>query len=111
MKTIRNGKVAVLYSPGFGAGWYTWNDYHTDGDGSKREFLLFGDEYLISLIEAGHMNHALNYAKSVLGEDFYYGGFEDIAIEWLDVGTRFIITEYDGSESIQTENATAWETA
>ena len=24
-KYIFNDKVAVLYSPGFGAGWYTWN--------------------------------------------------------------------------------------
>ena len=24
-KLSQDGKVAVLYSPGFGAGWYTWN--------------------------------------------------------------------------------------
>jgi hypothetical protein len=24
-KVIRDGQVAVLYSPGFGAGWYSWN--------------------------------------------------------------------------------------
>ena len=24
-KVIVNGKVAVLYSPGYGSGWYTWN--------------------------------------------------------------------------------------
>jgi len=24
-KIIRDGKVAVLYSPGYGAGWYSWN--------------------------------------------------------------------------------------
>lgn len=24
-KVIRDGKVAVVYSPGFGDGWYTWN--------------------------------------------------------------------------------------
>ena len=23
-KVIRDGKVAVLYSPGYGAGWSTW---------------------------------------------------------------------------------------
>lgn len=23
-KVINNGEVAVLYSPGYGAGWYTW---------------------------------------------------------------------------------------
>lgn len=25
-KLIRDGKVAVLYSPGFGAGWYSWHN-------------------------------------------------------------------------------------
>lgn len=111
MKTVRNGKVAVLFSPGYGAGWYTWNDYNVNGNESKREFLLYGDEYLISLIEAGHIDHAERYAKSVLGDDFYYGGFEDIAIEWLNVGTRFFIEEYDGSETIRTEEDMNWETA
>ena len=24
-KVIVNGKVAVLYSPSYGSGWYTWN--------------------------------------------------------------------------------------
>lgn len=24
-KVIRDGKVAILYSPGYGAGWYSWN--------------------------------------------------------------------------------------
>lgn len=27
-KVIKDGKVAVLYSPGFGAGWFTWNNHH-----------------------------------------------------------------------------------
>lgn len=27
-KVIRDSKVAVLYSPGFGAGWYSWNTKH-----------------------------------------------------------------------------------
>ncbi len=26
-KVIRNGMVAVLVSPGYGAGWYSWNDH------------------------------------------------------------------------------------
>ena len=29
-KVIRDGKVAVLYSPGFGAGWSTWNSHNPD---------------------------------------------------------------------------------
>jgi hypothetical protein len=30
-KYIKDGKVAVLYSSGFGAGWYTWNDESLTG--------------------------------------------------------------------------------
>ena len=29
-KVIRDGKVAVLYSPGYGAGWYSWNWNHPE---------------------------------------------------------------------------------
>jgi hypothetical protein len=25
-KLIRDGMVAVLYSPDYGSGWYTWNE-------------------------------------------------------------------------------------
>ena len=25
-KVIRDGLVAVLYAPGFGAGWFSWHD-------------------------------------------------------------------------------------
>ena len=31
-KEIRDGKVAVLYSPSFGAGWSTWNSIRDGGD-------------------------------------------------------------------------------
>ena len=30
IKLVRDGMVAVLYSPGFGAGWYTWNQECTE---------------------------------------------------------------------------------
>ena len=29
-KVIRNGLVAVLYSPGYGAGWFSWNPGHQE---------------------------------------------------------------------------------
>lgn len=29
-KVIRDGHVAVLYSPGYGAGWFTWNENHKE---------------------------------------------------------------------------------
>jgi hypothetical protein len=41
-KLIRDGLVAVLYSPGFGAGWYSWNSEHPE--------ILF-DPALVELVE------------------------------------------------------------
>lgn len=35
-KLIRDGKVAVLVSPGFGAGWSTWNGDDEDAIFNKR---------------------------------------------------------------------------
>lgn len=32
----------------------------------------------------------------------YDGGMDDLEIEWLPVGTRFKINEYDGKESLET---------
>ena len=45
-KVIRDGKVAVLYSPGFGAGWSTWAD--TD----QRDIALFHPK-LVEAAESG----------------------------------------------------------
>jgi hypothetical protein len=40
-KVIKDGKVAVLYSPGFGAGWYSWH---------KTEELLYHPK-LVEMVE------------------------------------------------------------
>lgn len=38
----------------------------------------------------------------------YLGGLETLRVEWLPKGTKFIINEYDGSESIQRLDETDW---
>lgn len=43
-KWIKGGKVAVIISPGFGAGWSTW------GEEKDKQAMLFDSE-LASLIE------------------------------------------------------------
>ena len=99
-KVIRNGQVAVLYSPGFGAGWYSWN--------SEKE-LLFHPK-LVEMVENNKQKEITEeFCKDLLNTDDYICvlGAEGLQIEWLDEGTAFIINEYDGSESIETlENLT-----
>jgi hypothetical protein len=94
-KLERDGKVAVLISPGFGAGWSTWADEH-------KEFALF-DRRLVEAMEAGGSAAVEAKVEEILGEDeaFYMGGARDLTIEWLPKGERFYVDEYDGFESIR----------
>ena len=93
-KVIRNGEVAILYSPGFGASWYTWN--------TEFPQCIFDPE-IVAMVEAGADCWAIEEAtKAKYGEGFYAGGADSLTIEWLPVGTPFFIREYDGSESVVT---------
>jgi hypothetical protein len=94
-KVIRDGKVAVLYSPGYGAGWYTWNKDYPE--------CVFDSE-LVVLVEQHEFSKVIELAEQKYGEGFYSGGAEDLQIEWLQEGTPFTIEEYDGSESIRTDD-------
>ena len=99
-KVIRNGKVAVLYSPGIGAGWYSWH--------GKKE-LLFHPK-LVEMVENNKQEEITEeFCKDLLKTDEYICvfGASDLQIKWLDEGAVFEIDEYDGSESIRTlENLT-----
>ena len=97
-KVIRDGKVAVLYSPGFGAGWSTWNN---------QEELVFHPT-IVHMVESNERHKITKEFMDDLGyPQVYCGGAEDLTIAWLPEGSRFTIEEYDGSESIRTvENLT-----
>ena len=41
----------------------------------------------------------------------YFGGAEDLVIEWMPMGTEFEVDEYDGSESIRYKENEYWITA
>lgn len=89
------GLVAVLISGGFGAGWSTWCS--TD---SQREAMLF-DSRLVDFVLSHGAEGLGDYAES-LGYDTYMGGADSVRVEWLEPGTRFLVEEYDGSESLRT---------
>jgi hypothetical protein len=102
-KVIRDGKVAVLVSPGFGAGWSTWAS-------SEFENWARFSPAVVAWVEGGKTGDIEELVAAELGADsyFYVGGALDLEIEWSPVGTPFIINEYDGSESLQTEGNTNW---
>ena len=99
-KVIRDGKVGVLVSPGFGAGFSTWGA----PDGA-----IF-DPTLIELIENEKYQDAVDYVEKTY-EDSYSGGVVDLIVKWIPQGSKFIIEEYDGFESIQLMDETNWITA
>ena len=94
-KVIRNGKVAVAISSGFGAGWTTWNS----------EISPF-EPKVIQMIEKGMQSEITEkWCEENLGiKDIYCGGVFGLEIEWVNEGLMFSINEYDGSESLYTED-------
>lgn len=91
-KVIRNGKTAVVVSPGYGAGWYTWNDYN--------EELLFHPRLVAAIL--GESKEKPEKVAAELWPDAYDGGLKDARVVWVPEGTLFRIDEYDGSEKIVT---------
>ncbi len=101
-KVIRNGKVAVLYAPGFGAGWSTWNNEEYRAP-SVRDILLFHPKLVEMVKNDKRKSISSEWIKANFGiDDIYCGGAEDLKIKWLPEGTQFFISEYDGSESVLT---------
>lgn len=91
-KLERDGQVAVLYSPGFGAGWSTW------ASGTDRTVLTF-DAEIAQAVLAGDKERAKALAEAKV-PDAYLGGLDGLTVCWVTKGQAFEITEYDGSESV-----------
>jgi hypothetical protein len=128
----QSGCFAVLYSPGYGAGWSTWNTEHT--------FLLYSppalalhlffskftypnldDQLRMFLekagIEVGTFDTPSNKIVEILlaiyhnlPDETYICtlGFDSLAVEWFVPGTQFRIEEYDGSEGIVINHSNYW---
>jgi hypothetical protein len=99
-KVIKDGKVGVLFSPGFGAGFSTW--------GAPTEAIF--NPTLIELVENEKWQEAIDFVQETWS-DVYTGGVPDLQVVWISEGTKFQITEYDGSESIEFLEDVNWITA
>ena len=98
-KKIKEGMVAVLVSPRYGAGWYS---------GHGVEELLY-DPKLVEMVEEKTSVEAIElYCEEVYGENYYYGGAENLEVVWLSVGTPFRIDEYGGAETIEIRDEINW---
>lgn len=95
-KYIKDGKVGVLYSPGYGVGWSTWaND-------DQAEFLCM-DKTLVEMALAGESEGRVEdyLASKDLPEAFMLVlGWRQIVVEWVEAGMLFRVDEYEGNESL-----------
>jgi hypothetical protein len=100
-KLNEDGKVAVLYSPGFGAGWYTWNYEYPE--------ILF-DPGIVRFVEKKKWDELETYVTLKYPE-IYKGGMRDLEVMWVPEGALFKVNEYDGSESLELKENDDWITA
>ena len=104
-KVIRDGKVAVLVSSGYGAGWSTWvsDEY--------RETYLFHPKFVGMVEEGRELEITSEWIEKELGIETTYtytGGSDGLHIVWVPVGTQFRIEEYYGAESLRTIDDYNW---
>lgn len=98
-KVIRDGMVAVLVSPGFGAGWSTW--------AGNREDMMFCPELVMAVENKASLTAMEEIAKRLFPDE-YAGGLRDLTVEWVKQGTPFVIEEYDGSERLRASSEHDW---
>ena len=104
--------AAVLISPGFGAGWSTWEGSELAWRREIVEFFLAHkdneqwmntvDRYNCDAWEQSMANReAEEFFKSIgYDECPYLGGFNQIKLVWVPLGAAWRIKEYDGNETL-----------
>jgi len=106
----RETEVAVLASPGFGAGWSTWNR-------GAEEVLMFHKDLVNRVLARTSDESDTEFEEDIqkilatLGIDIYMGGAAQLAVYWIEKGEEFIVNEYDGSESISLKSNFRWSVA
>lgn len=120
-KVVRDGKVAVLISVDYGLGWSTENY-------AFRNELLFDPVVVEIVLKWAEDSNTLRgdaydvayeqYHKSVedhVNKEYQglvsTGGISGLMVEWVPMGERFYIRDYDGAESLVLESQMNWYTA
>jgi hypothetical protein len=94
----QKGEVAVVYSPGYGSGWYTWNQECPE--------MMF-DPNIVHYLETKEYQKLEVYVE-LKYSGAYLGGIGTLEIKWIPEGTLFRIQEYDGAESIEIRDELNW---
>lgn len=99
-KIIRDGKVAVLISDGYGAGWSTWNTCQE---------LIFDATIVLAVEKNLSFDDVEEYLRGKYPEAYIScNPYDQLTIEWVEEGTQFVIDEYDGAETLRLSYETDW---
>lgn len=101
----KDGDIEILISPGFGAGWSTWdsNSINLAVDKKIIDFFKKYGKYV-------SLDKLKTFLESIGYEGVYCGGWKNIVIEKIKPNCKFRIDEYDGSEElISYEDDHLWE--
>ena len=97
----KDGRTAVLVSPGFGSGFSTWN--------SKSPEMAVDFDLVEAFLKEDmeRFNYILE-EKYNENDSLYFTGVENLRVEWVDEGKKFRVEEYDGSESVEVFDEEVW---
>ena len=98
--------VKILFRPGYGSGWYSWNTQYPE---------LMRDERVIQWIEDGQdpdeRAELVSYLETKYPEIYIGSNLDELEIALIPKGTLFRIKEYDGSESLELRDKVDWHIA
>lgn len=94
-------RVAVLYTNDFGSGWSTWNNIPG---------LVFEPEVVRMVLDKVDSSKIVSYCEKKYPDGCFLG-VDNLNVRWVSVGRRFIVTEYDGRETLQFLEDIKWNTA
>ena len=100
-KLIRDGKVAVIYSPGSGEGWSSWVE------DAYAEFFMF-DRQLAEMVLSGDLSGVADYIEAHCPKSYCSASsIATLQVGWVPQGSPFYIHEYDGDEHLVLDFRTA----
>ncbi|KAI4179101.1 MAG: hypothetical protein LQ346_007277 [Caloplaca aetnensis] len=106
------GKVAVMYSPGFGGGWSSYEWCYSDNP-KEQEIRAFDKDIVEAVLEEDYKLAASLANLKASGVDKEDNGYLESAarkvqIGWLNPGEEMNIDEYDGNETIIFKQNAVW---
>ena len=96
-------EYGILVSPGFGSGWGSWNTIRLAYDRKVIEYWqehkkdCNTEQISIDLAKLGHPGVYVSWTNWL-----------NLRLEWIPVGMRWRIREYDGAETIERLNLASY---